>query len=473
MIQVPHTPDAEKSLLGSILLDPACIDQIATMVRPDDFYDPYRQAVYETCLDTWRNEGELDTTILAENLRLSPAGVKVQEIMEIAESTPSSANAPYYAKIVADGGRRRGVIHAAQDIVRLILDAPDTRLGLDHTDDLCIRAIEIIAGAAGARGTISDKHIREMLDLVIEDAREGNRRMYTTGIEEFDALFGGIPVEGVVGIYGVNSSGKSTFCYNLLRRLAVVHGVKSRVFSFEVGARAATASILSAEARQPVHSILQGGSPATRSQTEGMLRGADTLRKTDIAFVEEDIDISTIYQRCARYRAEGVQCVMIDYIQNLPAPMDMLKAGDPARMAYAAKQCQRIGRSLGMLVLMVCQMTLDSKRKQDPRKEGDTPMPHHDDIIGSSSVSDVIDFGIGVWREFIWVPYQQPDESQQDFEERKHAAVLNVSKNKFGATGVANARYTGKYLRFDTKDPTWEQKSFNQFNDADFEGTPF
>jgi len=456
MNQTPHHPDAERSIIGACLLDPQVIDEIRTLVTPSDFYSPIHRDLYTACVDIWTNEGELEPTILVEYMRANNNPLDSEDLMRMIGNTPFAATAPRHAKFVRDAAKRRSVIDAAAQIAHLMADSGD-----QDTDSLCGRAIDIVSEAAGARLSHADRHLRDLIPEVIQDAENGFRRVYTTGIEDFDEKFGGIPMQGVVAVFGCNGSGKSTLGYNILRRLAVVHGVSSRVFSFEVNAHAATASILSAESQEAVHSILRGSDPATPAQLRGMQQGAERLKPADIAFVEDDIDISSIYQRCARYRADGVKCVMIDYIQNLPAPTELLRAGDAARVAFAAKQCQRIARSLDMLVLMVCQMTIDSKRKQDPRKTDDgIPIPHHDDIIGSSSVSDVIDFGIGVWRSSLWVPDQMPGETTHEYEDRRREAILCVTKNKFGPSGISRANYIGKYLLFETNEPTHEQREF-------------
>ncbi|MBN8629181.1 MAG: replicative DNA helicase, partial [Planctomycetes bacterium] len=122
----PHSPEAEKGVLGSLLLDPRMCDDVAMVLRPEEFYSPSYRKLYEQMLEMHNSGKQIDATLLIERLQTSGdfemlGGMSL--LLDIAECVPTAANAVWYAQIIRDKAVVRDLIHASTEILRDSYDA--------------------------------------------------------------------------------------------------------------------------------------------------------------------------------------------------------------------------------------------------------------------------------------------------------------------------------------------------------------
>ncbi|NLH17342.1 MAG: AAA family ATPase [Phycisphaerae bacterium] len=116
-------PAAEGALLGSMICDPTIIDEVSSSVGPDDFYRPEHRIIFDGIRDTFARFGSFDLVLLRNQLQHKLADVGgVEYLVKVAESTPSSANWPYYARIVQDASNRRRMIAAVHQAGQSLAD---------------------------------------------------------------------------------------------------------------------------------------------------------------------------------------------------------------------------------------------------------------------------------------------------------------------------------------------------------------
>jgi replicative DNA helicase len=267
--------------------------------------------------------------------------------------------------------------------------------------------------------------------------REGRPTVYPSGLADLDRDFGGIPRSGVVVVTGVPGSGKSTLAANVALRLALTDRVGVRVFSYEMPAEKLASSMLAAEAQQPVHRFSITGTQPSRFSWDVMDAVAERFDGADLAFIEENVAATEIFNRCCAYRKRGVSCIVVDYIQNLPS--DQRHENDAAKIAEAARYMQRIAVELNMLVLVVSQMTLAACRENRP--------PRMSDMEGSGAIMKVADMVLGVYREAVFTP-RGDDETDEAWTRRKRSADLHVLKNKTGPIGAVPLHFRPEWTRF-------------------------
>ncbi|MCO5169751.1 MAG: replicative DNA helicase [Planctomycetes bacterium] len=134
----PHSADAERAVLGALMIDPSAIDDVAVLVQPEHFYKPSHTLIYSTILDLWRADKPVDVVLLNEELATRNVLEQVggtAALAELTEAVPTSANAPYYAKIVRDHAARRDLIRVTAEVQKDAFDtsAPTEEL-LDRTE---------------------------------------------------------------------------------------------------------------------------------------------------------------------------------------------------------------------------------------------------------------------------------------------------------------------------------------------------
>ena len=218
---MPRNIDAERGVLGAILLDPKLCDDVATIIRPDDFYLDKHRRIYRCLLDMTAASSSVDLTLLVEQLR---ATNQLEEIggeaylAELMQSVQITAHATHYANIVAQNATRRNLIDACEEILNDAY-APE------------IQARELIANAEEKIFAVNDARsanaLQSMQDLMTDvfhliDLRaDGKTDGVSTGFYDLDAIIGGLHPSELVIIAARPSMGKTAFATNIADFVAV------------------------------------------------------------------------------------------------------------------------------------------------------------------------------------------------------------------------------------------------------------
>ena len=205
----PHNLDAEKGVLGSLLLDPNLCDDVALIVRADDFYADANQKLYGHLLAMHDAGSRIDTTLLLERLRtggdLEAIGGTAY-LAEVVHSVPYAANAVYYAEIVRAKATLRALIHASTEILR---DAYEPTL---DPQEMVGRAEQAIFAVHDERSTDQVITVHDLMVVAFDriDARleKGEGAGVPTGFQDLDKLTGGLHDSELVILAARPSMGK-------------------------------------------------------------------------------------------------------------------------------------------------------------------------------------------------------------------------------------------------------------------------
>ncbi len=234
--QPPANLEAERGVLGSILLLPSVCDDVALIVRPEDFYDQANRTLY-THMRAMHDEGRrIDTTLLVERLRNAGEFELVggaAYLAEVLQSVPTAANAAYYAEIVKSKGTLRGLIHASTEILR---DAYDESV---DTREMLAQAEQKIFGILDNRNASGVTKIYDIMQDAMSriDARMKNDQEVTgveTGFGDFDNLTGGLHKSELVILAARPSMGKTALALNFVEHAALRLGVGTLFVSLEM-----------------------------------------------------------------------------------------------------------------------------------------------------------------------------------------------------------------------------------------------
>ena len=431
-LPTPSVGQSEALVLSCMFTNPEVIPELATSLSPAEFFDESNRAMYEAILHCHRLSADFSVQMIVDRLtavgqlgRIGGTGF-IQSLLSLFCST---ATLPYHIARVKDTAFRRGVIdlclRAAEDAAEV-----NTTEARSMSADLCSQ----LARIASQNGPGSTTTIRTALGEFVNRIEQGEPNSISTGIEDFDNLIGGLPKQGVVVVLGVNGSGKSSLVGNWVCQLAYRHGLSGRVHSFEMGD---AASICMAASETGVRAMdhLRRGTMPSGDEFRRLISFMDLEGSERVMFSDRALTAQEIYTQACADAVRGHKFVVIDYIQNL-----VRRDGQDATAAIleAAQVAQRISREHKMLVIVVSQMTLDAKRKAEP--------PKANDGIGGSSIGDVSDLTVGVFRPSLW---ESPESfNGGDWETRKREASLHVTKNKFGPLGVVNVDFIGAEFKF-------------------------
>lgn len=427
----PHSPEAEMSLLGCMILDPERAAEIRLECSPDDFH-----AEKHATLFRFLSEGCPDLAVLAGQLRT--AGVYEQVggpryLSELANCVPSTTNWPHYAKAIREKARVRRIIEAASDTLH---KAYTSDLGANELAEIAMTRM----GHATADRTLHRPSIRlgDALESFLGKLQGGKPQVIPTGLRDFDEMFGGLPTTGLVAMLGVSSSGKSSLILNWLPALVRHGGV--RIYSFEMGGENIAASTASAQTRVSLHGHAKYGSFPPPGDWSRVRKFADECKGWDVEVCTDNPHVSEIYRRSVLDARNGVKVVVIDYIQNLPRRPGQ---DDVSAIAEAFRVLQCIHRELGVLVIAMSQSTMEAARQKQA--------PKMSDGRGAGENANAPDMIVGVYRPAVWENMNNY-EGGGTWEERVRYCELHVSKNKYGCTGAVKAEFFGEFVRFQDRE---------------------
>ena len=231
----PQNLDAEKGVLGSLLLDSQMCDEVALIVRADDFYADANQRLFRHLMGMHERGERIDAVLLKERLTREgdfEAVGGAAYLAEVAQSVPYAANAAYYARIVRDKATQRALIHASTEILR---DAYDNTL---DPGEMVGRSEERIFAVHDQRdaGQVTSIHdlLMETFDRI--DARmEGREGVgVPTGFTDLDNLTGGLHESELVILAARPSMGKTALAMNIVENVTIKAGAPTLFVSLEM-----------------------------------------------------------------------------------------------------------------------------------------------------------------------------------------------------------------------------------------------
>lgn len=428
--QVPHSLDAEQSVLGSILIDSRCVADVIGVLRPEDFYLQQNREIYETIYTMFNFSQTIDPVTVLEKMR--ELGVYHDNsrdyIMQLMEITPTAANAVRYANIVRDKATLRGLADASADISKMV----EQQVG---TTGEILEAAEkkIYALRKGERGD-SLEHIGVTLHKVFDRLTELSQSDsaipgMSTGMRDLDKKINGLNNSDLLLVAARPAMGKSAFALNLALNVAKKYNKTVAIFNLEMSREQLAMRLLSIE------SFVDGQKMATGKLTEeewGKLSMASVaLSQTDIR-IDDNPSITVAEMNAKCRRVENLGMVVIDYLQLMNGS-GYGKGGD-SRVNVVSD----ISRSLKIMakelnVPVVCLSQLSRGPESRPNKR-----PMLSDLRESGAIEQDADEVLFLYRDEYY------DENTED----KGVTECIVGKNRHGEVGTVKLQFVPQYQTF-------------------------
>jgi replicative DNA helicase len=453
----PQNLEAERAVLGSLLLDPEVCDDVALLLHAEDFYADANQKLYQHLVAMHEEGKRIDITLLVERLRQKGdfEGIGgAAYLAEVAQSVPYAANATYYANIVREKATLRELIHAGTEILR---DAWDPSL---ESRDLLNHAEERIFAVHDRRSTSQVTAINDLLMEAFEriDARleHGEGVGIPTGFTDLDTMTGGLHTSELVILAARPSMGKTALATNIAESVAIDANQPVLFVSLEMARLEVAQRLLCS----------QGGIDANKFRS-GFLSGDDrkklveaSARLSKAPLMVDDTPSRTVTEiaACARRmkRKMGLGLIVIDYLQ-------LIQPDDPRdpRQEQVAKMARRLkclARELETPVLCLAQVN----RQVEAGKEGHRPRLSN--LRESGAIEQDADVVMFIHRE---EAYCTKEEAQE--KEIAGLAEVIVAKQRNGPTGEVKLAWLGRFTRFENL----AQKSYEEFNAHSDDGGGF
>jgi replicative DNA helicase len=453
--QVPWDKDAEQGVIGSVVIDPRQVDEVALRVASTHFHDPAHETIFRHVMALRNANKPVDPTLLVASLKAADEFETIggmAYLSQVINAVPNAAHAIHYADIVRDHAIRRTLIHQSSVALQ---DAYDTGTTIAEVIARTEAAVFSVADKLTDRSQAADLNQAIFAALESIDKRKsGELRGVPTGITELDGKTGGMNPGEVTVLAGRTSMGKTAFAMNIA--LAVARSESPvLIFSLEMDAQSLAERLLSQISRVDFWKMRSGHlSPGERrslTDAAGEL-GALPLRIDDVA-TRTVTELASVCRRQKR-KPEGLGLVIIDYLQLL-AP-DNPKEPRQEQVAKMSRAIKNLAREMKVPVLCLAQLN-----RQTANSDKNRPALSHLRESGAiEQDADVVLFTHRPW----YFTGQRPERGQGE------PAVIVVGKQRQGPLGDVEVLWFGQWMSFTNKaSATFEERGnyepdFDSFN---------
>jgi replicative DNA helicase len=429
----PHSRDAERSVLGSMLRDNAVINDVVRIIRDDSFYADAHQKIFRGMIALYDKKGHpADLVTLAEWLKeqkfIEDVGGYAY-LAELWDASPTAANAEYYARIVRDKALVRNLIHAGTEILR---DAYDQGTPADELLEGAERKILDIAqmGIVGETKTLQQA-LGEAFDRI--DARSGNEQMLLSGLPtgylDLDEKTAGFQNSELILIAARPSVGKTAFGLNVARHMAVDNHLPAFFVSLEQSRIELAERLLCCQARVDSHKLRTGR--LNSDDMQKLFEAGDHLSKAPL-FIDDTPAQSMLHIAANARRLKlrhKIRVVFIDYLQLIEP--DNRRDSRQEQVASISRRLKFLARELKIPVVALAQVNRSSEDRQDHR-------PRLADLRESGSLEQDADTVMMLHRPELHEPGQ-------------HEGVIEVivAKQRNGPTGDVTLTFLKQFMRFE------------------------
>lgn len=431
----PQNVEAEKALLGAIILKPDVMHDVSVTVFPESFYADKHRSIFQALTQIFSKGDPIDLVSVVTKLKdmgaLERTGGATY-VTELIETVPAAGNAMYYAEQVVNKATLRNLIHAADDIAEIGFSDPDT------VDEALDQAEKKIFQATQAPSSQKFRPIGSALKEAWErfehlSANPDLKRGVPSGFTALDNVLSGFQKSDLVILAARPSMGKTTFALDIARNAALQYGSSVGIFSLEMSAQQLVDRMLAAESGVDSWK-LRTGRLSNDSEYEALQDAMAKLHKAPIHIIDEAaMNIVKMRSAARRLKNEyGLDMLIVDYLQLMSPTMS--KGSDSM-----VQQITEISRSLKILAkeLEVPVIALSQLSRAVEQRGG---KPRLSDLRDSGSIEQDADVVMFIHRE---------DKMNKDKEaERPNIAEILVEKHRNGPTGHAELYFDGKHVRF-------------------------
>ncbi len=436
--QAPHSVEAEQAVLGSMLIDSRCVNDIIGLVRPDDFYLQTNRDIYETIYEMFSYSQTIDPVTVLDKMR--ERGVfdeqnSTKYIMQLMEITPTAANAKQYAKIVHDKALLRSLSTAASDIVETVYEGVGTAQDILEAAEKRIFAIR--------RGNTNDSLERigtillQVYDRLSELAEQNSDISgISTGLKDLDRFISGLNKSDLMILAARPGMGKTSLALNIALNVAKKYPKRTvAFFSLEMSKQQLVTRLLATESFIDNKKLTTG--KLSVDEWSKLALASAALSQTDLR-VDDNPSVTVAEMNAKCRRIDDLALVVIDYLQ--------LMTGTGAKSNYGGENRQQvvsdISRSLKIMakelnvpVLCLSQLSRTNESRQDKR-------PMISDLRESGAIEQDADEVMFIYREDY---YNKETEKQ-------NVAECIIAKNRHGETGTVELQWLPQFTSFADKE---------------------
>lgn len=419
---LPHNLEAERALLGSLLVYPQSLKTVNEIgIMADSFFLQTHGIIFNAMNDVILSGKNVDATTLLSRLEdlsmLSRVG-GVEGISSLLESSTSNANIKYYAQIILDKAMLRSLILTAEDIASKGFKQEE------ELDEVLDYAEKLIMQVTRNRRATDFRNPKEVINEVMDTiSRMSSNKTNITGMKTsfkaLDNVTNGLQKGDLIILAARPSMGKTAFALNLGLQVARHNQEPVAIFSLEMPAEQLIMRMLSANAAIAGNQLRSGY--LNGSEWNKLNEAANDLRMLPI-YIDDSpgMKVSEIFSKCRKLKAEqGLGMVIIDYIQLINASSSKNNENRQQEVSEISRALKGLAREMKIPVIALSQLSRLVERREDKR-------PMLSDLRESGALEQDADIVMFLYRD----EYYQKNDVEQTQEE----VEVDIAKHRNGPT---------------------------------------
>ena len=428
---LPHSVEAEQSVIGSMIMDQEAIMAASEIVSSEDFYQHQYGVLFEAMLELYNEGKPVDLVTLQNRLKekdVPPEISSLEFVRDLLSAVPTSANVKYYARIVQEKSMLRKLIKVNEEI------ANTCYLAQDRIEDIMEDTEKKIFNLVQRRNTgdfvpIKDVVLSALDRIEMASKNKGNVTGIPTGFVDLDYKTSGFQASDLILIAARPSMGKTAFVLNIAQHMAFKNNVTAAVFSLEMSREQLVNRLFSLESKVDSQS-LRTGNLSDEDWTK-LIEGAGIIGKSNLIIDDTPgISVAELRSKCRKYKMEfNLGIIIIDYLQLMTG--NKKTDSRQQEISEISRSLKEIARELNVPVVALSQLSRAVEQRPDHR-------PMLSDLRESGAIEQDADVVMFIYRD----DYYNKDT------EKKGIAEINIAKQRNGPIGTVELVWLPNYTKF-------------------------
>jgi replicative DNA helicase len=454
---MPESLEAEAAVLGSMILDPACIGQVVQKLNAESFYRPEHQIIFEALVTLYEDKRDFDMVLLRNELKkrkkLKAVG-GVKYLVEVTDSVPAVANVEHYMEIVKEKALLRELILAGNEIIHRAYDEDgEVSEKLDEAE----RKIFAIAEKrmSGVAIQLQDllKEAFEKIEARKSDNPLGILTGLPTGYYELDDQLCGLQKGDMIIMAGRPSMGKTSLALNIAEHIGVDRDVPVAFFSLEMNNQQLSERFLCGHAKVELQRVRKG--IIDEDDFEGLQHACGELFEKPI-YIDDTPGLTPLMIRakCRRLKSQyDIQCVFVDYLQLMH--LGVRVESRQQEVSTMSRYMKGLAKELDIPVVVLSQLNRSPEHREGHR-------PRMSDLRESGSIEQDADVVMLLHREDYYKQEVNKEVGESNRagttmregggereESDKNTAEIIIAKQRNGPTGTVKLYFDARFTRFE------------------------
>lgn len=438
---LPHSIEAEQSVIGSMLMDREAITVASEMITGDDFYSKQYGIIFDAMVELNDANKPVDPVTLQTKLvekGVSPEVSSLEYLKEILDTVPTAANIKHYARIVADKSTARKLIRLNDELSNECYAGTEPLESI--LDDAEKKVFQIVQNRNVDDYTPINRIVLNAMNRIESVYKaKGNVTGLSTGFYELDYKTAGLQPSDLVLVAARPSMGKTAFVLNMAQTMAFRNKKNVAIFSLEMSKEQLVNRLFSLESHVDSQKLRTGS--LTDADWKALIESAGNIGQSNLIIDDTpSISIAELRSKCRKYKLEhGLDIVMIDYLQLMTSSGRQTDSRQQ-EISEISRSLKALARELNVPVVALSQLSRAVEGRPDKH-------PMLSDLRESGAIEQDADVVMFIYRD----DYYNKDT------EKKGIAEIIIAKQRNGPIGTVELIWLPDFTKF--ANPEWAKKS--------------